>query len=137
MWFIDMNGKEDDSQFLRNIRIASEKSNGSKNSPGRILDSFILDLSFWGSSDCDPSRVTTKTKRKSARTASSNKKNTCVTSRVKTCKNRDRPYARSDSEESNDSLSKRVWKTAVDPSTGRTYYYDAITRKTQWHKVSQ
>lgn len=29
---------------------------------------------------------------------------------------------------------KRQWKTAVDPKTGRTYYYDAITLETQWRK---
>lgn len=27
------------------------------------------------------------------------------------------------------------WKTAVDPQSGRTYYYDAVTRKSQWEKV--
>eukprot|EP00549_Striatella_unipunctata_P007798 CAMPEP_0118679236 /NCGR_PEP_ID=MMETSP0800-20121206/3679_1 /TAXON_ID=210618 ORGANISM="Striatella unipunctata, Strain CCMP2910" /NCGR_SAMPLE_ID=MMETSP0800 /ASSEMBLY_ACC=CAM_ASM_000638 /LENGTH=471 /DNA_ID=CAMNT_0006575215 /DNA_START=121 /DNA_END=1536 /DNA_ORIENTATION=+ len=26
------------------------------------------------------------------------------------------------------------WKSAVDPKSGRTYYYDAITRETQWRK---
>jgi WW domain len=30
-----------------------------------------------------------------------------------------------------------VWKTAVDPHSGRTYYYDAISRQTQWDKVSR
>ena len=29
----------------------------------------------------------------------------------------------------------RVWKTAVDPSTGQTYYYDPVSRQTQWEKV--
>ena len=27
------------------------------------------------------------------------------------------------------------WQKAVDPSSGRTYYYDAVTRQTQWEKV--
>jgi hypothetical protein len=30
---------------------------------------------------------------------------------------------------------KPLWRTAVDPHSGRTYYYDAITRKSQWEKV--
>ena len=29
----------------------------------------------------------------------------------------------------------RQWKTAVDPSTGQTYYYDPVSRQTQWEKV--
>jgi hypothetical protein len=29
-----------------------------------------------------------------------------------------------------------VWKSTVDPNTGRTYYYDLVTRRTQWEKVS-
>eukprot|EP00550_Attheya_septentrionalis_P001831 CAMPEP_0198283958 /NCGR_PEP_ID=MMETSP1449-20131203/3536_1 /TAXON_ID=420275 /ORGANISM="Attheya septentrionalis, Strain CCMP2084" /LENGTH=793 /DNA_ID=CAMNT_0043980863 /DNA_START=82 /DNA_END=2463 /DNA_ORIENTATION=+ len=28
----------------------------------------------------------------------------------------------------------RIWKSAVDPKSGRTYYYDSITRETQWSK---
>eukprot|EP00957_Ditylum_brightwellii_P162899 12404630-Ditylum_brightwellii.AAC.1 len=27
-----------------------------------------------------------------------------------------------------------VWKTAVDVRTGRMYYFDAISRKSQWEK---
>ena len=27
------------------------------------------------------------------------------------------------------------WKTAMDPNSGRTYYYHSVTRQTQWEKV--
>ena len=29
----------------------------------------------------------------------------------------------------------RIWRSAIDPKTGRTYYYDVLTRETQWRKV--
>lgn len=35
------------------------------------------------------------------------------------------------------STTRPVWRTAVDPVTGRTYYYDSVTRQTQWEKVRQ
>ena len=28
----------------------------------------------------------------------------------------------------------RIWKTSIDPKSGQTYYYDLITRQTQWDK---
>jgi len=30
-----------------------------------------------------------------------------------------------------------AWKPAVDPVSGNTYYYNTLTRQTQWEKVCQ
>jgi len=35
---------------------------------------------------------------------------------------------------SSSTTTTRIWKSAVDPKSGKTYYYDAITRQTQWAK---
>ena len=40
------------------------------------------------------------------------------------------------SSDSSPSLARTVWRAAVDPVSGRTYYYDSISRITQWEKVS-
>jgi hypothetical protein len=36
----------------------------------------------------------------------------------------------------NNNNSRPIWKTAVDAQSGKTYYYDMVSRRTQWEKVS-
>lgn len=38
------------------------------------------------------------------------------------------------SREKSPSMPKAIWKRAIDSSSGKTYYYDTISRKTQWQK---
>jgi len=39
--------------------------------------------------------------------------------------------------DSSSSNVKPVWRRAIDGATGRTYYYDAISRRTQWEKPAE
>mmetsp|Transcript_30546 Transcript_30546/g.34837 ORF Transcript_30546/g.34837 Transcript_30546/m.34837 type:complete len:597 (+) Transcript_30546:371-2161(+) len=100
----------------------------SKNSEGKVLKSFVDELSFWGN-------LTPKSKGKQHTfgTIQSQQQNQQTvlgdkqpeTSRLKN-KINDSP-----------SLGKPIWRRALDSATGRTYYYDAITRCTQWEKPAE
>jgi hypothetical protein len=131
MWLMATDGEDGDANLIRNIRIASTRllKSSARNSPKTIFNSFVRDLSFWEVSETTHYEKSTTKKRPSPRTASVSTNSSSDDKRMK------KSFNRSNSSISHESLSKPFWKTAVDQATGRTYYYDAVTRKTQWNKV--
>lgn len=103
---------------------------------GLLVEAFVEDLSFWESSYSESQekkelieRLTSEeTKRNMALAESRGKRNT---RRVK-----DQHAVRSESPPSEHKQEPSNWRTAVDPMSGKMYYYDTITRRTQWEKVS-
>lgn len=76
----------------------------------QVLSDLIKDLSFWDVSQNSQCRQLVVT-------AAQQKLRSCLLTPT------------------NDTPIQTTWKSAVDPNTGATYYYDVVTRKTQWKKV--
>lgn len=55
-------------------------------------------------------------------------------SRIVVCETRYKRNSEEDNPDWSFSLPNAVWKSAFDQTTGRKYYYDAITRRSQWTK---
>jgi WW domain len=97
-------------------------SNGSSSNPNDDNTSSLLrELSFW-----DIGATTRKPETDGVREKNSNssENNAVKAEKPKSQQN--------DLEEA----AAANWRTATDPATGKIYYYDVITRKTQWEKVS-
>ena len=85
-----------------------------------VLNAFLKDLCFW--EELGPSNRSTDNSTSSIR----ERERQPQTAGAEKCR----------AENSSETRSQHtVWKAAVDPVTGRTYYYDNISRMTQWEKV--
>lgn len=117
-------------EVLRNLKQAAI------NNPTRsqsIFNSFVSDLSFW-EGDGSGSGSSGFQSRDSERTSRGSKRSRNKIPSLSEAMAMDEEEEKKDAELVSSTSSKIVWKSAVDPSTGKTYYYDAVTRKTQWHK---
>ena len=127
MWIINSDEQDSDVLFMRNL--IAQSANNSRTSPKALLRSIVDDLSFWEFSDDTISRSTKRTKQRDSAMPVVDIAVDAST-RNKTERGRDK------SNSSQKDLSKKgIWKSATDPATGRKYYYDSVTRKTQWKKV--
>mmetsp|Transcript_93 Transcript_93/g.99 ORF Transcript_93/g.99 Transcript_93/m.99 type:complete len:555 (-) Transcript_93:214-1878(-) len=88
-----------------------------KGVPDDLFKAFIDDLSFWGN-------LSPQIKRKPDRSKQDE---------IKRRERRGTPRLN----RSASSNVKPIWRSAVDSVTGQTYYYDAITRRTQWEKPEE
>lgn len=128
IWNLVSNSKcqNDESRFLRNVKLAAANRKKGKRGSGDILSNLVGELSFWNAVSSDEKsgqkqrRSRSSTGWKSLAGSLSFASRAGVTDGTKSRKDTLCPGAK--------------WKTAIDPSTGKTYYYDSLSRKTQWDK---
>ncbi|KAG7346628.1 cyclin-like protein [Nitzschia inconspicua] len=118
-----------EKELFRNLKIAAIKNPSRSQS---IFHSFVTDLSFWDveGDSTSSSGLCSRLSGHSGYSRGSKRSRSKIPSWSEA-------MAMHDEERKEAELacsSKTVWKSAVDPATGKTYYYDAVTRKTQWHK---
>jgi len=105
------------------------------------LRSLLNELTFW-----EPSPRTTETrdgkrgrKKQGRQSSSSSKSEQQLQPQTKKLDDSSAPHetsARSSPPKTLQELEAAcTWQKTVDPSSGRTYYYDTITRQSQWEKV--
>mmetsp|Transcript_7183 Transcript_7183/g.13285 ORF Transcript_7183/g.13285 Transcript_7183/m.13285 type:complete len:631 (-) Transcript_7183:117-2009(-) len=122
-----------EKELLRNLKLAAVNNPARNNS---ILKSFVTDLSFWDVTTASDAHC--QHHHRAAAKQGNNKKR--GRNKIPTLTEATKVHEKEEKEieeylsSSSSSSAKPVWKSAVDPATGRTYYYDAVTRKTQWNK---
>ena len=142
-------GEDDDTEagFIRNILLRSNCPDGtsdiSRHSPEAMLRCLLHDLSFWEASSSTfnglhNEKLLNGKRRLHSMTNTPPTTSTDVSS--KGSRNSTGHREQLQQQSSRDNVTSEydtgaIWKTAIDPLSGRTYYYDAITRRTQWHKV--
>eukprot|EP00934_Nitzschia_sp_Nitz4_P004637 Nitzschia sp. Nitz4//scaffold193_size40683//31424//33397//NITZ4_007504-RA/size40683-processed-gene-0.14-mRNA-1//1//CDS//3329540294//4627//frame0 len=147
MGLLGLDGDNDELQFLRNLHIVADKSrrrarreatnyDDTKLSP--VLQELLQDLSFWDVSSGNP-EVRGDQKKKPATRVSTFTFGTSLSSELlgTLCQSTGSRDAAGQDQKADIEASptdKPIWKSATDPVSGRTYYYDVITRKTQWNE---
>ena len=114
-----------EKDLLRNLKRTSANNPSRRNS---ILKSFVKELCFWEMNGKSHTREFAYAK----------KHRTIPTMKEATAMNNE--YKHLTVVGSNDCVEKSpcsstIWKSAIDLASGKIYYYDTISRKSQWKKV--
>ena len=119
-----------EKELLRNLKL------NAVHNPA-ILHSFVTELSFWDVGEGSSSRHASRSNSGVGSRGSASSSSRSRKSRIPSLQEATRSYEQEEKEiaAAMKTKSKAVWKSAVDPTTGKTYYYDAVSRRTQWHKV--
>ena len=122
-----------ENERLRNMLLSSSGAAGEGSSFSRtssqisnmkVFQSLLRELSFW--------EVSTQHMEKELPALDESSFSYSVSSSSEASSSYERRRRRRRSSPKNPSPQ---WKTATDPRTGKTYYYDSVTRRTQWNKV--
>ena len=97
-----------------------------------VFKSFVKELSFWEMNEVGNQTATDD------EYGVSNMVKRNKSSRIPTMSEAiemDNQYLGSDDNSEISLFSKTVWRTAIDSKSGKVYYFDTISRKSQWEKV--
>lgn len=132
--------EEDEYHFFRNLHmLAAQSKKENAVDHGELLENLLGELSFWNAvseeqcADDRDAHLQPGQKRRRSRTTRP-AWNASAGSLSFASRYSSKPSQEDTSGEPSLHKHQPVWKTAVDPATGQTYYYDSISRHTQWHK---
>jgi hypothetical protein len=119
-----------EKELLRNMKLAALRNPARRQS---LFHSVLADLSFWEVGSCDGTSRQGSARHQSRNVSNIGRGRSKIPS-LKEAMAMHKEEEKKEAESMTSSSGKTVWKSAVDPATGKTYYYDVVTRKTQWHK---
>lgn len=112
---------------MLDVRRGPEPSDRQK---AMVLQAFVDDLSFWGDLTSVAATSTPTSTSRGASPSTGRPVAAVATTRLS-------PTHLQATKDISTPTINSSWKTAVDAASGKTYYYDVVTRRTQWEKPAE